>query len=50
MYKKVVIGSLAFSAVLYSAFLITEEGAVLAYALIGLLISFIFSMVMLSSK
>jgi len=50
MKKKIMIGSLAVSLILFSIFLITDEGAVLTYLLVGLLISFICTMLQLSNR
>ena len=44
------IGSLASSLALYAAFVITENGALLAIVLLGLLISFICAMLFLTDK
>jgi len=50
MAKNIMIGSLLVSLILYLVFLITGEGAVLAYLLLGLLVSFISAMLQLSGR
>lgn len=50
MKKRIMIGSLAFSALLLAYFGVTSNGAVLAYALLGLLVSFTCAMLSLTDK
>jgi hypothetical protein len=50
MKKILMIGSLVFSLLLYGSFILTGNGAVLAFVLLGLLISFICAMSFLSNK
>lgn len=47
---KLMLGSLAISIILYLVFIITDEGAVLAYILAGLLVSFIGAMIQLGNR
>lgn len=50
MKERVMIGSLAFSFLLMVIYGITDYGGVLAYAMIGLLVSFITAMTALTEK
>lgn len=50
MKKILMIGSLVFSLLLYGSFLLTGDGAVLAFVLLGLLISFTCAMLFLANK
>ena len=44
------IGSLVSSLILYGIFMMTDNGALLAFVLLGLLISFVCAMLFLSGK
>ncbi|MGV8712074.1 MAG: hypothetical protein ACWA6R_05930 [Nitrosomonas sp.] len=50
MIKITMLSSLALSLILYAVFLFTDEGAVLAFVLLGLLVSFTMAMVSLTEK
>jgi len=50
MKKITMLGSLAFSLMLYVYFLTTGEGVVLAFVLLGLLVSFVAAMMFLTEK
>lgn len=50
MKKILMLGSLATSLILYGSFMLTGNEAVLAFVLLGLLISFVCAMMFLSSK
>ncbi len=50
MKKIVMLGSLALSIMLYVFFLVTGEGSVLAFILLGLLVSFTLAMMSLTEK
>lgn len=50
MKKIIMIGSLALSSALFGFFVLTGEGALLVYILLGLLISFIYAMLFLAGK
>jgi len=50
MIKIIVIVSLLFSLILYAYFVVTDEGIVLAFVLLGLLVSFTCAMMMLTKK
>lgn len=50
MKKITMLGSLAFSLMLYVYFLTTGEGGVLAFVLLGLLVSFVAAMMFLTEK
>jgi len=50
MIKIIVIVSLLFSLILYAYFVVTGEGIVLAFVLLGLLVSFTCAMMMLTKK
>ena len=50
MIKNIMIASLAISIILFLIFFITGEGAVLAYILMGLFVSFVCAMIQLSGR
>ncbi len=50
MKKSIMIGSLVFSLILYESFVLTGDGVVLAFVLLGLLVSFICAMLLLTDK
>ncbi len=50
MKKIVMLSSLALSIMLYVFFLVTGEGSVLAFVLLGLLVSFTLAMMFLAGK
>lgn len=50
MKKNIMLGALALSIILYGYFVLTGEGAVLPFVLIGLLVSFVCAMLYLTKK
>lgn len=48
--EKIVIGSLGAAIVLYLGYLMTGEGSILAFMLVGLLVSFVCAMMLLTNK
>lgn len=50
MTKILMLGSLISSLILYGIFMLTGNGALLAFVLLGLLISFVCAMVFLTDK
>ena len=50
MKKITMLGSLAFSVMVYGYFLATGEGDLLAFVLLGLLVSFVAAMMFLTEK
>jgi len=50
MKKNIMLGALALSIILYGYFVMTGEGAVLPFVLLGLLVSFVCAMLYLTKK
>jgi hypothetical protein len=50
MRQKIMIGSLIASLVLYLGFVMTDAGSILPFILIGLLVSFVCAMMLLTDK